>query len=256
MTVAHFKTVSATSLGLPASCAIPEAKSILPKQMFYMKPPVSARLKQRFVSDIESIAMLALLRPNTLGVAAGTKTREILVMGIAQNCKDAPVEVMEHIAKLRSTSNILFVCVRDASLAGNNDKAHAQNADNNSQAGSADLECTFAVQRILPVRAGHQGEAQTKTYVGKWQKPEEAHLEVTGATFDDVWQSLCAQVIFDDTDGSNLDARLAKQTAIAELTAQITKLEGDHARAKDSSKRNEIYVKLHKAKKQLEELQG
>ncbi|WEV63695.1 DUF4391 domain-containing protein [Bifidobacterium sp. ESL0732] len=256
MTIAHCGNISALTLGLPQTCAIPEAKSVLPKQMFYMKPPVSARLKQRFVGDVESITMLALLRPNTLGMAAGTKTREILVMGIEQNCKDAPVEVMEHIAKLRSASKILFVCVRDASLTGADDKAHAQNADNETQTDNADLECAFAVQRILPVRAGHQGEAQTQTYVGKWQKPEKAHLEVAGTTFDEVWQSLCAQVIFGDTDGSNLDARLAKQAAIAELTAQITKLEGDHARAKDGSKRNEIYVKLHKAKKQLEELQS
>ncbi|WEV67035.1 DUF4391 domain-containing protein [Bifidobacterium sp. ESL0769] len=251
MTVAHCTTVSATSLGLPGSCAIPEAKSVIPKQMFYMKPPVSARLKQRFVSDVESITMLALLRPNTINVAAGKKTREILVMGIEQNCKDAPVEVMEHIAKLRSASNIFFICMRDASLG--KDDGDAQSGS--TQTDSNDLQCVFALQRILPVRAGHQGEAQTQTYVSKWQDPKTASLSVTGETLDDVWQSLCAQVIFGDSDGSNLDARLAKQSAIAELTAQITKLEGDHARAKDGTKRNEIYVKLHKAKKQLEELQ-
>ncbi|WEV46362.1 DUF4391 domain-containing protein [Bifidobacterium sp. ESL0690] len=261
MTVAHCTTVSATSLGLPGSCAIPEAKSVIPKQMFYMKPPVSARLKQRFVGDVESITMLALLRPNTINVATGKKTREILVMGIAQNCKDAPVEVMEHIAKLRSSSNILFVCVRDASL-GKSEGKDGGNAQNggaqggSTQSGSSDLQCALALQRILPVRAGHQGEAQTQTYVSKWQDPKTASLSVTGETLDDVWRNLCAQVIFGDSDGTDLDARLAKQSAIAELTAQISKLEGDHARAKDGTKRNEIYVKLHKAKKQLEVLQG
>ncbi|MDF7640545.1 DUF4391 domain-containing protein [Bifidobacterium sp. ESL0784] len=254
MTAAHYGTISALTLGLPASCAIPEAKSAIPKQMFYMKPPVSARLKQRFVSDIESITMLALLRPNTINVAAGKKTREILVMGIMQNCKDAPVEVMEHIAKLRSASNILFVCVRDASLAKSSDDSPSGN--DGVQSGNADRQCAFAVQRILPVRAGHQGEAQIQTYVGNWQDTKAASLSLNGETLDDVWQSLCAQAIFGDSDGNNLDARLARQSAIAELTAQIAKLEGDHARAKDSGKRNEIYVKLHKAKKQLEELQG
>ncbi|WEV66155.1 DUF4391 domain-containing protein [Bifidobacterium sp. ESL0764] len=257
MTVAHCGTISAPTLGLPATCAIPEAKSALPKQMFYLKPPVSSRLKQRFVGDVASITMLALLRPNTIGVAAGRKVREVLVMGIEQNCKDAPVEVMEHIAKLRSGSNILFVCVRDARFGDENEgSANFASANGNaSQPKSGETQCALALQRILPVRAGHQGESQMRTYVGTWQKPQAAALSVNGETLDEVWQSLCAQVIFGDDDGSNLDARLAKQTAIAELTAQIAKLEGDHARAKDGAKRNEIFVRLHKAKKQLEELQ-
>ncbi|WEV58654.1 DUF4391 domain-containing protein [Bifidobacterium sp. ESL0728] len=254
MTVAHCNTVSAVSLGLPQTCAIPEAKSVIPKQMFYLKPPVSARLKQRFVGDVESITMLALLRPNTINVAAGKKTREILVMGINQNCRDAPVEVMEHIAKLRSASNILFVCVRDARLDENSDAS--KDASVGDQSGNTDLQCALAVQRILPVRAGHQGEAQMQSYIGTWQDAKTASLPLNGGTLDEVWQNLCAQVIFGDSDGNDLDARLAKQSTIAELTAQITKLEGDHARAKDSTKRNEIYVKLHKAKKQLEELQS
>ncbi|MDF7664579.1 DUF4391 domain-containing protein [Bifidobacterium sp. ESL0745] len=257
MTVAHCASVSALTLGLPASCAIPEAKSALPKQMFYVKPPVSARLKQRFVGDVESITMLALLRPNTIGVAAGTKVREVLVMGIEQNCKDAPVEVMEHIAKLRSGSNILFVCVRDAAFADENSNAGGKaNANGNtSPAKSGETQCAFAVQRISSVRAGHQGEAQMRTYVSQWQEPKSAQLSLDGESLDDVWQNLCAQVIFGDADGSDLDARIAKREAIAELTAQIAKLEGDHARAKDGVKRNEIFVKLHKAKKQLEALQ-
>ncbi|WEV41694.1 DUF4391 domain-containing protein [Bifidobacterium sp. ESL0682] len=256
MTVAHCETVSATSLGLPDSCAIPEAKGTLPKQMFYLKPPVSARLKQRFVGDIDSITMLALLRPGTVNVTAGTKVREILVMGLKQNCAKAPVEVMEHIAQLRSSSNILFVCARDASLSEANDASNG-NAESNhtTPAGNDKWQCAFGVQRILPVRAGHQGEAQTQTYVSDWQDAKDAKLSVNGNTLDDTWQSLCAQVIFGDPDGSNLDGRLAKQAAITELTAQITKLEGDHARAKDGAKRNEIFVKLHKARKQLEELQ-
>ncbi|WEV69718.1 DUF4391 domain-containing protein [Bifidobacterium sp. ESL0775] len=257
MTVAHCETVSAISLGLPQTCAIPEAKGTLPKQMFYLKPPVSARLKQRFVGDVDSITMLALLRPNTIGVAQGAKVREILVMGIKQNCPGAPVEVMEHIAKLRSSSNILFVCLRDASLAkgDNTSNVTVEYDGGTARKGSGDWQCAFAVQRTLPVRAGHQGEAQTQTYVSDWQAAKDATLSVNGDTLDHVWQNLCAQAIFGDSDGSDLDARLAKQAAIAELTAQITKLEGDHTRAKDGTKRNEIFVKLHKARKQLEALQ-
>ena len=39
-------------------------------------------------------------------------------------------------------------------------------------------------------------------------------------------------------------------------TAQVDKLTRDHQRAKNPEQRNEIYAKLHKTKRQLEELQG
>ena len=63
LTVAHCGEVSALTLGLPASAAIPEQKGTLPKGLFVAKAPVSSKLKQRLVNDIASITMLALLRP-------------------------------------------------------------------------------------------------------------------------------------------------------------------------------------------------
>lgn len=65
LTVAHCGEVSALTLGLPASAAIPEQKGTLPKGLFVAKAPVSSKLKQRLVNDIASITMLALLRPRT-----------------------------------------------------------------------------------------------------------------------------------------------------------------------------------------------
>lgn len=254
MTAAHCETVSATSLGLPDSCAIPEAKGVLPKQMFYLKPPVSSRLKQHFVTDIDSITMLALLRPGTISATVGTKVKEVLVMGLRQTGADAPVEVMEHIAKLRSSSNILFVCIRDAALAGTNDNADSD-ADT-VKGNNGKWQCALAFQRKLPVRPGHHDEAQMQTHVGDWRNASSIRLSLNDGTMDDVWQSLCAQAIFDDIDGSNLEERLARQEVITNLTDQVAKLEGDHARAKDGTKRNEIFVKLHKAKKQLDELKS
>ncbi len=61
LTVAHCGEVSALTLGLPASAAIPEQKGTLPKGLFVAKVPVSSKLKQRLVNDIASITMLALL---------------------------------------------------------------------------------------------------------------------------------------------------------------------------------------------------
>jgi hypothetical protein len=254
MTVAHCETISATSLGLPDSCAIPEAKSVLPKQMFYLKPPVSSRLKQHFAADIDSITMLALLRPGTISAAAGTKVKEVLVMGLRQTGADAPVEVMEHIAKLRSSSNILFACVRDAALTSTDN--NADDSGDTTNGSSEKWQCSLAFQRKPPVRPGHHDEAQMQTHMSGWRNSSNIRLSLHDGTMDDVWQSLCAQAIFDDIDGTNFEERLARQETITELTNQVAKLEGDHARAKDGTKRNEIFVKLHKAKKQLDELKS
>ncbi|WEV72764.1 DUF4391 domain-containing protein [Bifidobacterium sp. ESL0790] len=253
MTVAHCGSVSAPGLGLPASCAIAEAKGTLPKQMFYARGAVSSRLKQRFINDIESITMLALLRPETIHVEAGAKVREILVIGLRQLCAEAPVEVMEHIARLRSASNILFVCVRD----GDGKGAAKTDASANPTAGSGveGQQCLFALQHAAPAKAGRQEQAQATTFTSPWMPTASARLTVNGSSLDEVWQSLSAQVILGDEDGENLDERIATQARAAQLSAQIEKLEGDHQRAKTPAKRNEIYAKLHKARTELENLQ-
>lgn len=51
-------------------------------------------------------------------------------------------------------------------------------------------------------------------------------------------------------------ARVQSAPLAAQLAEQIDKLTRDHQRAKNPEQRNEIFAKLHKAKKQLEELQG
>lgn len=49
-------------------------------------------------------------------------------------------------------------------------------------------------------------------------------------------------------------ARVQSAPLAAQLTEQIDKLTRDHQRAKNPAQRNEIFIKLHKAKNQLEEL--
>ena len=75
------------------------------------------------------------------------------------------------------------------------------------------------------------------------------------APCDDLWDSLCSQVIFGSTDFADLDARIVRASRIAQLRTQIAKLEGDHARAKTQERRNEAHAKLRKARAQLESLE-
>lgn len=96
-------------------------------------------------------------------------------------------------------------------------------------------------------------------FISEWKPAGEATLDVSDPTVESVdalWESLCSQVILDDPSPIDLNARLARRMQIAHLTAQVDKLTRDHQRAKNPEQRNEIYAKLHKTKRQLEELQG
>lgn len=116
---AHCGSVSAISLGLPVSTAIPEAKGILPKALFVGKAPISGKLKQRFVNEIESITMLALARSANTGLADGKLIPEVLIIGLKLTAKatEIPSEVIELIAGQRKSGIVFAVCARCRSKA-------------------------------------------------------------------------------------------------------------------------------------------
>lgn len=239
--IASCGSVSAITLGLPNSTAISSEKATLPKGLFVAKVPVSAKTKQRLATEVESITMLSLLRPQNTSLSAGNRIPEILVLGLRLHGKNAsvPTDVVELIAMQRK-SGMLFACVRDAEIDGTVQK-----------------ECAFAVRRALPGRAGHT--PTFKVFAPAWVPADEALLDISDPavdSMDTLWESLCAQVILGDSSPAEVDARMVRNAQIAQLKADIDKLTRDHQRVKNSAQRNEIFAKLHKAKKQLEELQG
>ncbi|MEE8736235.1 DUF4391 domain-containing protein [Bifidobacterium subtile] len=263
MTVAHCGSVSALSLGLPASCAIPEAKGTLPKQMFTARTPVSAKLKQRFANDIESVTMLALLRPNTIGVTAapeGKEPAEVMVIGIQHRGANAPVEVIEHIAGMRR-SGIVFVCVSDE-VPAEAQESQPQGSQSRSDSGereaksttSHDESCAFAVRRAMPGKAGRP--RVNRIFVSDYQPSGKAALAISGTTLDEVWESLDAQIILGSADAHDLDARIANRDNLVSLRADEAKLVKDHARAKQPAQRNELYAKLHKLRAEISRLEA
>ncbi|WP_137657165.1 DUF4391 domain-containing protein [Bifidobacterium moukalabense] len=239
MTIASCGLVTALTLGLPNSAAIPAGKANLPKGLFAAKAPLSAKTKQRLVNDIEAITMIALLRVSNTSLAQGVRIPEILVIGLRLHGTNAtiPSEIIELIAAQRK-SGIVFTCVRDADFEG-----------------TTRQECAFAVRRALPGRAGHT--PTFKVFSSAWTTAGEAMLLIDDPSVDSMdalWESLCSQVIFESSDPANLDARIVRHTQVAQLQADIDKLTRDHQRAKNPEQRNEIFAKLHKAKKQLEAL--
>ncbi|HAH52881.1 DUF4391 domain-containing protein [uncultured Bifidobacterium sp.] len=241
MTIASCGSVSASTLGLPNSTAIPAAKATLPKGLFAAKIPISAKTKQHLVSGIESITMLSLMRASNTALAEGRRIPEVLVIGLRLHDRNAeiPKDIVELIAMQRR-SGIVFACVRDADFEG-----------------TTRQECAFAVRRALPGRAGHT--PTFRVFSSDWVPAGEATLDAAAEGVDSVdalWESLCSQVLLGDPSPVDLDERVRRHMLAAQLRADIDKLTRDHQRAKNPAQRNEIYAKLHKAKRQLDELLG
>lgn len=204
--------------------------------MFVAKVAVSAKTKQHLIHAIDGITMLAILRAANTGVEQGRRIPEVLVIGLrlADGIEEAPHDIVELIQAQRK-SGIVFVCVRNVEFEG-----------------AMREEACFVVRRPLSERSGHAPTFHE--FASAWIPSGEALLEIAdaAATTDDLWDSLCSQVIFGSTDFADLDARIVRASRIAQLRTQIAKLEGDHARAKTQERRNEAHAKLRKARAQLE----
>lgn len=235
MTMAACGSLTAETLGLSPTTAFPAAKGALPKGLFAAKAsaPLSAKTKQHLVHAVDSITMLALLRPSNTGLDASARMPEILVLGLklADGVRETPDDIVELIAAQRK-SGIVFAVVRTVDYEGMTRE-----------------ECQFAVRRALPGRAGHT--PTFRVFHGPWEPCGETFLDVNGSTMDELWASLCSQIILGSTDFDDVDARIARTERIRQLEAAVVKLSADHARAKSPAQRNEIYAKLHKAKNEL-----
>ena len=80
-------------------------------------------------------------------------------------------------------------------------------------------------------------------------------LTLVGRTLDEVWDSICAQVIFDEEDGKNLDSRIELASRKAILEAEISRLNTASRRAKQFNRKNELFAQLKQKKKELAELE-
>lgn len=245
MSPATCGTVSALTLGLPDAVAVPAAKGTLPKAVFVGRAPISAGLRSKLTNDVAAISLLGLMRPANAGVADGARIHEVLVLGLRLVRADAPVptDVIDHIAAQRA-GGVLFVCVRES----------AEDAGDGSGTTGAVEQCALAVRRRIPGRAGHV--AQYAVHAGAWTDPRDVLVEVTGATMDELWESLCSQAILGTTDHADLDARIARRDRIAALEAEEARLVRDHTRARTADQRNAAFAKLHKVRAELTRLRG
>lgn len=188
--------------------------------------------------------MLAILRPATTDLAESRRFPEILVLGLhVPSGAAVPVEVIDHIAAQRQ-GGIVFVCVRDG--------GPLPDAETGEPIASDAEQCAFAVRRNVPVKPGHT--PITKVHAGAWRPAAGSRLTVYGTTMEELWDSLCAQTIADDIDGSDIDARIAARERATFLESEYAKAKAAHARARTTEQRNAAYGKMLAIRKELAQL--
>lgn len=81
-------------------------------------------------------------------------------------------------------------------------------------------------------------------------------LVLAGKTLDAVWDSICAQVVFGDTDSVDIDARIERARQKADLEAEIKKLDAACRAAKQINRKNELFTQIKEKKRELEGLRS
>lgn len=79
-------------------------------------------------------------------------------------------------------------------------------------------------------------------------------IVLTGQTLDAAWDSICAQVIFGDVDGKDVDGRIERAKQRANLEAEIKKLDVACRTTKQINRKNELFYQLKEKQRELETL--
>ena len=80
-------------------------------------------------------------------------------------------------------------------------------------------------------------------------------LTLWGKTLDAAWDSICAQVILGDTDGTDINARIEFAAKRAALEAEIAKLDAACRKARQINRRNELFAQLKAKQRELKTLE-
>lgn len=188
----------------------------MPKERFYEQLKLTGRQRESFVRLIDSITIENAIKPSTMKIADGENVHEIFLLEIALKEETLPSVAVEAIAKA-NPHKILFLC-------------------------SCGDEEAYAVYR------------QGKVWAAKWLKSDEAKLVPHGDDLDSLWDSLCSQVIFGSVDIRDVDEEIKKRQKVKTLDEEIAKLERAHGKERQIGKRNALFEKLQRARREKDAL--
>lgn len=196
---------------------------IMPKEAFYKRLPLSAELKEKFVTDIKRITLANSLTAATLNLKPGIEISEILVLVIDLKKQEFDSRIIENIAR-QNKHKLVFVLRYEK---------------------SAELAIYYR-----------------KLYSTDWEPIDDLNLVAKGFTLDDVWNGFLEQIALTDAECKmqnselGIDERLARQDTILKLQKEIDKLELLTRKEIQPKKKFELYQQLQELKERLEEACG
>lgn len=188
----------------------------LPKEDFYRRLKLTSKQRDSFVSEIETITIANSLKPSTIRITDGEEIHEIFVIDLALKQSCVPTTVTEAIAKA-NPHKILF-----RSLHGGEER--------------------YSIRRF------------SKEWHTDWVPIDSETLFIQGESLDEIWDTLCAQVIFGDAGIKDVDSEMGKRQKIKRLDEEIAKLERAHGKEKQLGKRNVLFQKLQDARRERNEV--
>lgn len=192
----------------------------IPKEAFYKHLPLSAVLKAKFVSDVDSILVTNSLTKENLNLVKEAEVKEILLLTINLKKQNFDGKIVEAIAR-QNSHKLIFLLVYEDWL-------------------------QLAVYR-------------GRLYTSQWVYKTDVSLSLSGDTLDEIWNDLVQQIAISSKEllkrkNLSIDEQLEDQNEIDRLNKLIQKTEAAAWKKQQPKKRFDLYTKLQRYKKQLEEI--
>lgn len=192
----------------------------LPKEAFYRNLTLTKALKDKFISDVERIAVENSLTQENLNLASGSDIKEILLLSVTLKKQEFDGKVIEAIAR-QNPHKLVFLLI-------------------------------FESSRQLALYQG-------KLYRTPWMDASKISLQPQGFSLGEIWDGFKEQIaLYDEraetTDDLTVDERMDRQEEILRLEKLIAKTESAAWKQCQPKKQFELYSQLREYKKKLEEL--
>lgn len=204
-------------IAFPAATAVHRR---LPKEAFYQHLSLTKILKEKFVSDVDRIAVENSLTKENLNLSSDAEIKEIMLLSISLKKQEFDGKVIEAIARQNPHKLVFLLC--------------------------------FEEQQQLAVY-------YKKLYRTLWMKQDEVALKLQGDSLDEIWDSFLEQIALyeecaEQTDDLSIEARLALQEQIQKLEKQIAKTETAMWKEQQPKKKFELHTRLREYQQKLEDL--
>lgn len=204
-------------IAFPAATAVHRR---LPKEAFYQHLSLTKILKEKFVSDVDRIAVENSLTKENLNLSSDAEIKEIMLLSISLKKQEFDGKVIEAIARQNPHKLVFLLC--------------------------------FEEQQQLAVY-------YKKLYRTLWMKQDDVTLKLQGDSLDEIWDSFLEQIALyeeraEQTADLSIAARLALQEQIQKLEKLIAKTENAMWKEQQPKKKFELHTRLREYQQKLEDL--